>query len=414
MRSTAARPRLLFMEQYYFPEGWGGAELPRDITMDLAQSGFDVEVICGSDQYAPIHSSSIVDPASVGVVVRRVPRLIPGPARSLKIVRQLWYYLCLAVMLLIVRRPSLLITQTNPPLGVCLAAAVARLRNLPLLVVAQDLYPEVLVAHGALGEFGIVAKLLRRVFGWAYRSADRIVALGPVMVERIVAKGVARSRITSISNWATGPQEVVRGAGNQLSSEWGLADRFVVLYSGNLGIGHEFDTLLAAFQRSCAQHADLRLVFVGQGSRLHEVQHRVAELGIGARVVFKPLVPSDRLAESLGLADVAVVTLRPGFEGLIVPSKLLGYMARGIPTLYIGPRSDVSELLEMCDGGVVCANDDVAGVEAALRLALSEREQWRARGTQAYEYYREHLTRENSLAQYRELVATMTNQLDRP
>jgi glycosyltransferase involved in cell wall biosynthesis len=144
------------------------------------------------------------------------------------------------------------------------------------------------------------------------------------------------------------------------------------------------------------------------------VQHRVAELGIGARVVFKPLVPSDRLAESLGLADVAVVTLRPGFEGLIVPSKLLGYMARGIPTLYIGPRSDVSELLEMCDGGVVCANDDVAGVEAALRLALSEREQWRARGTQAYEYYREHLTRENSLAQYRELVATMTNQLDRP
>lgn len=408
MHQSKDRPRLLFLEQFYFPEGWGGAELPRDLTMHLAQSGFNVEVICGTDQYASIPSSVCVDPTSVGVRIRRIPRLIPGPAKSLKLIRQSWFYLCLAILLLRAPRPALLIAQTNPPLGVWLAAVAARLRGTRLLVIAQDLYPEVLIAHGSLRPSGVIAKFLGSLFGWAYRSAERVVALGPVMVERIAAKGVDRSRVVTISNWATGPQEVVRGHSNRLVVDWELSNKFVVLYSGNVGIGHEFETLLLAIQRLAPRCPELRLVIVGQGSRLEEVRCRVRELGVDAVVLFKPLVPSDRLSESLGLADIAVVTLRPGFEGLIVPSKQLGYMARGIPTLYIGPRSDVAALIADSKGGVVCAHGDVSAVEEALLEALRSRDSLNTLGMQALEYYRRHLTRDQALAQYLDLARRMT------
>ena len=66
---------------------------------------------------------------------------------------------------------------------------------------------------------------------------------------------------------------------------------------------------------------------------------------------FSDLLPARRLPESFGIADVAVVTLRVPFAGLVVPSKLQGYMARGIPTLYIGPDSDIERFIERSAGG---------------------------------------------------------------
>lgn len=408
------KPRLLFLEQFYYPDGWGGAEIPRDLTMHLARSGYAVEVICGTDQYAPVGESSGTDPATAGVRIRRVPRLLPGPAKRFKLLRQSWFYLCLSVLLLTARRPHLLVAQTNPPLGVWFAALASRLRGTRFMVIAQDLYPEVLVAHGALDSGSALAGWLGRLFGWAYRSADRVVALGPTMRDRILAKGVARERVSIVSNWSTGPQAVVRRPHNDLAKTWHLADSFIVLYSGNLGIGHEFETLLSAVAGVAPDCPDLRLLFIGQGSRLAEVKQRVTELGVDALVSFRPLVPAEQLSESLGLADIAVVTLRPGFEGLIVPSKQLGYMARGIPTLYIGPPSDVSALVEESGGGVTLVSGDVGGVEAALRRAYRDRDSLMAQGVRAFDFYRSRLSRESSLEQYLGIVSGLIGDAGRP
>ena len=100
--------RIVFIEQFYYPEGWGGAQLPRDVTTDLARAGCDVEVICGSDQYAAAEPGAAVDdPRTSGVRIRRVPRLIGGDIHRLKLLRQLWFYACALPMLIFRRRPDL-------------------------------------------------------------------------------------------------------------------------------------------------------------------------------------------------------------------------------------------------------------------------------------------------------------------
>jgi glycosyltransferase involved in cell wall biosynthesis len=396
---------LLFVEQFYFPEGWGGAELPRDLTSHLVRLRCDVEVVCGSDLYAPVTGDPGPDPAALGVRIRRLPSPLGGSARVGKLGRQLWFCAHLLPRLLFGRRPGLFVSQTNPPLAVPIVALVSRLRRRPYLLIAMDVYPEVIEAHGELPALGPLVRFLKALFDAAYRQADRVVALGPVMRQRLLAKGVAPGRIVEISNWSTGADGVVRGDSNDLRREWNLAGRFVVLYSGNLGIGHEFDTLLAGFARACGPVPEASLVIIGAGSRLEEARRKTVELGLADRVQFRDFVPAARLPESLGLADLAVVTLRPGFEGLIVPSKVLGYMARGLPVLYVGPRSDVDHYLERYRCGVSLRNGDVDGVCAAIVAAHADPQALKAMGEAGRAGYNADLSRERALQRYEEVIA---------
>lgn len=401
-------PSLLFAEQFYYPDGWGGAQIPRDITMHLARAGFDVRVLCGSDPYAPVEGDPGVDPSTAGVRIVRLPRLFGGDIHSRKLLRQLWFYLLALPTLLFCRRPDVFVIQTNPPLLVAIAAFSAWLRRIPLAIIAQDLYPEVLFAHGALTPKSLPGRLLRGIFSKAYRSAATVISLGPTMSRRLLAKGVDGQRVQIVCNWATGQEGVVRGAQNELRRQWQLQDRFVVLYSGNLGIAHEIAAVLEGLARAVRIDPRIRLVLIGKGSRLLEAQTLVKQLELSEYVLFKSLVPAELLPHSLGLADVALVTLRPGFEGLVVPSKLLGYMARGVPTAYIGPSSDISALIEESHGGVNLIDARVEAIGAELVRLAANPGMLQQMGQNAQRFYDERLTRERALQRYEEIMAVLS------
>jgi glycosyltransferase involved in cell wall biosynthesis len=360
-----------------------------------------VDVLCGTEQYAPLPPGSATpDPRAFGVRIMRVPRILPGPVRRLRALRIVWFCVCAVPMLLLRRRLGAIVTLTNPPLIVPAVAFAAALRRVPFIVITQDLYPEVLFASGALSPASLAGRCLSRLFSWAFRRAWRVVVLGPFMQRRVQAKGVSGARIVSISNWATGEIERQIGTDNPLRSQWGLQQRFVVLYSGNLGVGHEFETFLRGVRTAAETVANLTVVFVGDGSRAAEVREQSCALGLADRVVFRAFVPAEQLPLSMGLADLALVTLRTGFEGTIVPSKLLGYMARGIPTIYVGPDSDVAQMIRAADCGVCCAPGESARVAESLCAAARDaalRQRW---ASNARGFYALHYTRELALDHY--------------
>jgi glycosyltransferase involved in cell wall biosynthesis len=396
--------RLVFIEQFYFPEGWGGAQLPRDVTTHLARNGFDVEVICGSDQYVPQEDDTVVDPRDAGVSIVRIPRILSGDIQRLKFLRQLWFYLAATPLLLIRRSPSLFISQTNPPLVVPLVALVALLHRRPFAIVAQDIYPEIVFAHGMIQPDSLTGRILKRLFRWAYSRAALVISLGPIMSRRLVEKGVAPERVQIVSNWATGAPEVVRGPENRLRNAWGLEDKFVLLYSGNLGISHDIETPIRAIGELLKAIPQIRLVFIGKGSRLAEAEQLVQSLGLDSAVHFRPFVPESLVPHSLGLADLALVTLRDGFEGLVVPSKSLGYLARAIPILYIGPSSDIAELVSDAGAGICVANGDVEAVVARVRKAVDETASLQAMGSSGANLYDKELNQRVGLDRYQRLI----------
>ncbi len=377
--------------------------------MHLARAGYDVEVICGSDPYAPVEGDPGEDPERAGVRIRRLSRLFGGDIHRRKLLRQLWFYAAALPQLLFRRSPAVFVTQTNPPLIVAMVAFAAALHGRPFVIIAMDLYPEVLIVHGALGPQSLAARLLRTIFGWAYRRAARVVSLGPVMSQRLVEKGVPASRIVEISNWATGEEVIVRGADNRLRDPWQLAGCFTLLYSGNLGIAHDVETPIRAVLHASRKVPRLRLLFVGKGSRLEEAKRLTAELGAGHVVQFHSLVPMELLPHSLGLADLALVTLRPGFEGLVVPSKLLGYLARGVPSIYVGPPSDAQRLIDAAGAGA-CVNGGAVDRLAQLLEHLADDAPELARmQAAAANYYERELSRPHGLDRYRQLLDALTD-----
>jgi colanic acid biosynthesis glycosyl transferase WcaI len=397
------------VEQFYYPEGWGGAELPLDVTIHLVRAGFEVEVICGGDQYAPVEGAPPPDPRRHGIRIRRIPALLRGNVHRAKLLRQLWFYSALLPLLLFRRPPELFVTQTNPPLAAILVAAVARMWRRPMVIIAMDIYPEVLIAHGAMRENSSIGALLLRSFRWAYRSARRIVSLGPAMSARLVRKGVDAGRIIEIPNWATGKLGSITGAENALRREWRLEDKFVVLYSGNLGLAHEFEALLRGVEQARPSLPSLRVVFIGRGSRLAEVKRRVGELGLEPIVRFNDPLTATRLPESFGIADLAVVTLQQGFQGLVVPSKLQGYMARGIPVLYIGPDSDIDQFIKRSSGGISVPCGDFQGVASALIELAADRKRLAALGLNGRRYYEAEFAKARGLAGYESAIRSALN-----
>ena len=395
---------IVFVEQFYYPEGWGGAQIPLDITTALAQAGMGVTVICGRDQYVPAVSRELTDPRDFGVKIRYVPRYLLRRETWKGTMAQIGFCVAASAMLFR-RRPSIVVVQTNPPLIVVAMSLSASLLRCPLVIIAQDLYPEVMVAHGMIGERSLRGRFLTRIFGLAYRRATAVVSLGPRMTSRLLQKRVALTRICEISNWATGGLGLVTGSANCFRRDWGLTGKFVLLYSGNMGVAHDVDTVLRAIGAARGELSNLRLVVVGQGGRIAQAEQLSLELGIVELVQFRPLVSAELLPQTLGIADIALVSLRPGFEGLVVPSKLLGHMARGVPTLYVGPRDgDVAQLIDKSGGGLNITNGDVAGMAGLLVELAHDPRRLREMGESAQRYYESHLSRANGLRHYENLI----------
>jgi glycosyltransferase involved in cell wall biosynthesis len=195
-----------------------------------------------------------------------------------------------------------------------------------------------------------------------------------------------------------------------LRAQWDLADKFVLLYSGNLGFAHEFDTFLQGVAQAARFVPSLRLIFIGRGSRLEQVRERVRELRIEAIVRFSDLLPAQRLPESFGIAHLAIVTLQPGFEGLVVPSKLQGYMARGVPVFYIGPDSDIDRFVTRSMGGECYRCGDVDGVAAALVKLAGDPHRLLTLGTQARRFYEHEFAESRGLARYEAAIRSVLSE----
>jgi hypothetical protein len=110
------------------------------------------------------------------------------------------------------------------------------------------------------------------------------------------------------------------------------------------------------------------------------------------------------LTQTLGLADIALVSLRDGFEGLVVPSKLLGYMARGKATLYVGPNSDVEKILSRSGGGRCFRNGDALGLCREIQGLMENPKRIAEMGAAAEKYYRDHLSQAVGLQKYGRLI----------
>jgi glycosyltransferase involved in cell wall biosynthesis len=237
-------------------------------------------------------------------------------------------------------RPQVVVALTDPPIIGLAGWLAARRFGAPLVMAFKDLFPEVTVL---LPDFHSerINNALQRVNRFLVRRAAANVALGETMRRRLIEdKGAPAARTIVIPDWADTAAVAPGPKRNAFAAAHGLADAFVVMHSGNLGLSQSLETIVeaAALLRDVP---DILWVFQGDGVKKPELVAQAQKLGL-TNVRFLPFAPRDSLGESFASADIFVVSLQRGLAGYIVPSKLYGILASGRP--YVAAVEDSCEV----------------------------------------------------------------------
>jgi glycosyltransferase involved in cell wall biosynthesis len=300
------------------------------------------------------------------------------------------------------------IAETDPPLLSVPSALVVRLKRARLVNWTQDLFPEIAETLQVPG-IGLVAPVLRRLRNLSLRLARTNVVLGDSMASCLRAEGIAPDKIDVIHNWSPVEMEPLFGQrnANPLREEWNLGQKFIVGYSGNFGRAHDFDTVLDA-AAALRDAGDIHFLFIGAGAQQARVESRAAALGL-TNITFRPYQPLDRLALSLSVADVHLVSLKPELEGLLVPSKFYSVLAAGRPVLFVGDTDgEIARRIHDADCGRAFAVGASTELATALRELAGSPAKVSGMGERALALWATHFQRKQALGSWQALLTKLS------
>lgn len=394
--------RLVFVNRFFFPDHSATSQILTDLCFALAARGHELHVVTSRLRYDDPSASLVGEESASGVRVHRVwtSRFGRGALAGRAIDYLTFYLSTLWRLVRLVDRSTILVAKTDPPMISVVAALAARATGARLVNWTQDLFPEVAVAVGMRAMRPALARSLAALRDWSFACAALNVAIGARMREKLLARGLADSNVAVIHNWADGeaivPQPGTGGGtgarhddveANPLRREWGLEGKFVVGYSGNLGRVHEFTTVLDA-ARQLTYREDVVFLFIGGGHQLDTLKGEAGRRGL-TNVQFRPYQPRERLAQSLGACDTHLVTLRPEFEGLVLPSKFYGILAAGRPVLFVGAADgEIARLVNEGQCGQAFQVGDAQALAQCIRDLADEparARQWGENGRRLFD-----------------------------
>jgi glycosyltransferase involved in cell wall biosynthesis len=319
------------------------------------------------------------------------------------------FYVAAMVKALTIKRPDVVICFTTPPFIALVGWLVRMLRGRHIKFVywVMDLYPDLPVACGVMKPRSLVTRFFESVNRFCLRKADRVVVLGRCMRDRVLSKGVDAGHVQHIGVWADQVEvKPIAREQNPYREKWDLGDRFVVMYSGNFGLGHDVDTMCQAALQLREDDA-IRFVFAGDGKKKVTVENFVMNNGL-RNCVIAPYQPRENLDASLSCGDVHLATLLEGVEGIMVPCKLFGIMAAARPTIFVGhPSSELARVLVEHECGVNVRQGDVDGLVTAIREFADHRLRTERFGENARRALINAYNREKACEQWRTLLETL-------
>ncbi len=372
--------KLVILNRYFHPDESATSRMASSLAFGLADRGWDVHAV-SSRQLLGTPDADLPSREEVhGITVHRIWTSRFGRRRVLgRVVDYATYYVSVFLWLLkFTRRSDMLIVATDPPLLSVLASVAATLTGAVQVNWMHDVYPEVAVGLGvSMPRLGY--RLLQWLRDRSMRGAAMNVAIGKRMAEYIRGRGVPPELIEVIHNWSDGRSiRPLPHSDNILRQQWGLTGKFVVGYSGNMGRGHDFETILRAAKALEGQR-DVVFLFIGAGHQLTLISEHARALNL-LNVVLRPYQPPSQLTQSLSVPDVHLVSLKPTLENFMVPCKFYGVSAAGRPTIYIGDvTGEIPAILADADCGRAIAVGDVGGLVeciAELQQSPEQAERW--------------------------------------
>lgn len=365
--------KICFVNRFFAPDISASSQILTDLACHLADQGHDVHVICSRQLYEDAQAELSRTECIEGVQVHRVATTKFGRSHLAgRAIDYLSFYLTATLRLnQLISAEWVVVAKTDPPMISVPVSMVTRWKGSRLINWLQDLFPEVAIELGMKRLDSVIGKWAARLRNSSLKRATHNVVIGERMFERVgKATRLHHTSIVKIPNWThlqITPSDMARIHADsvRLRARWGIGDKFVVMYSGNMGRAHDFQTILGAAKR-LKTDPQILFLFVGGGAQKSQLQ-KLAKDECLDNIQFQSYQPKENLAESLSVGDVHLISLQPALEGLIVPSKYYGILAVGRPTIFMGdPDGEIARHIKSDGTGTAIPLSEVDALTEAI------------------------------------------------
>lgn len=407
--------RILIYSYNYYPEPIGIAPLMTELAEGLVKRGHQVRVITGMPNYPerviyPEYEGKFyLTETRNGVTIQRSYVWVrPLPGLIGRILLDGTFVVTSIFQALNGWQPDIILL-TVPPLPVCLPAALmACFYRCPIVLNLQDILPDAAVHVGLLKN-----KLLIKIFSilekFAYCNATKISVIADGFVENLLTKGVPLEKLTLIPNWVDVdfikplPKE-----NNYFRDTYNLKDKFVVLYSGNIGLTQGLETVIKAADK--LKHIpNIVFVIVGEQKALNKLQQHCQNWDV-ENVLLVPFQPREKLPEMLAAADVGLVVQKSNVISFNMPSKIQVLLASGRAIIASVPGAGTAaKALQLSGGGIVIPPEEPEILAASILQLYNNPAQAELLGKKGREFATEQYEFQQVLNQYEATFAALTN-----
>lgn len=365
---------ILFLTHYFPPEVNAPASRTHENAKRWVRKGHRVTVLT----CAPNHPAGVVYPGYRnrptqweeidGIRVLRVGTVLSANKGFGKRTLNYVSYMASAIFFSPLVNGVDIVVSTSPQFFCGLAGFfVSAGKRAPWVVEIRDLWPESIVAVGAVRNRGVI-RFLESVETFMYRKADRVVALTNAFKRHIAGRGVPPERIEVVKNGADLDRFRPMPRENAFRATHGLTGKFVASYIGTHGMAHGLDTIFRAAERL---RSDGRIVFllVGDGAERENLLKEKERLGL-ANILMLPQQPKERMPEILAASDASLVLLKKAdLFKTVIPSKLFEAMAMERP-IVLGVEGESREIVKEGECGLCIEPENETALAGALaRLA---------------------------------------------
>ncbi len=402
--------RILFVSQYFPPEPGAPAARVSELTRAWAAAGHEVTVLTA----LPHHPTGIVPPEYRGHAliredfhgVRVLRTWIYAAANKGKLKRSFGYAsFALSASFwgqLHASKPDVLVATSPQLLCGVAGEAIATVRRVPFVFEVRDLWPESIVAVGALPAGHPIVRGLEVAEMHLYRRARAIVVVTDAFRERLVARGIPREKLFVVKNGVDLARFVAAPRETALRARLGWGDKFVAAYVGTHGMAHGLDAVLDTAKMLRARD-DVRFLFVGEGAERKRLEERAQREGI-ANVRFLGSLPRDAMTEVYATADVCLVPLQKSeLFTTVIPSKIFEIAAMERP-IVLSVDGEARGIVEASGGGVYTPPEDSRKMADAIVSLADDPARRTAMGTSGRAFVVENFDRQVLAARYLDIL----------
>ncbi len=329
--------KCIYLVQYFPPEKSSGSNLVEDLLEGFSEQGWETNV------FTPTPTRGITNEQHKEYTHKRIETKYDGKLtiHRMHLYREGKNFIGRAIRYILFSiecfwkaatvPADFIFTGSGPPTQGVVVGFAKKVSGKKVIYNLQDIFPDSLVTSGICNESSTLMKIGHIMENFTYRNADCIITITDDMKNNIMKKGVPEEKIKVVRNWIdTDKVKHIFREDNILFDELKLArDKFYVVYAGNLGKVQGIEVILKA-ATLMRENTNIRFLIFGNGSEEETLKKMIDENQLD-NVSMYPLQPIERVSEVYSMADVCVISCKPGTGGSGMPSKTWSIMAAGVP-----------------------------------------------------------------------------------